>query len=98
MFLTFVGTGPREVKFFGDLNDSQATVIVTKLGQSAEKLLRRELESGPNDSILSTKELMKQSKSYPIRKYTDLLADGDREQAIKTLREVLPTSKGVLGE
>ena len=98
MFLTFVGTEPREVKFFGDLNGSQATFIVEKLGEDAEKLLRKELKSGPNDSSLSTKDLILQSKSYPIRKYTDLLADRDREQAIKTLREALPTSKGVVGE
>ena len=98
MFLTFVGTGPREVKFFGDLNDTQATEIVDKLGQDAKKLLRRELESGPNDSNLSTKDLILRRKLYPIRKYTDLLADGCRGQAIKTLREALPTSKGVVGE
>ena len=98
MFLTFVGTGPREVKFFGDLNGSQATEIVDKLGQVAEKLLRKELESGPNDSSLSTKDLILRSKSYRIRKYTDLLADDCRGQAIKALREALPTSKGVVGE
>ncbi|KAJ7377789.1 hypothetical protein OS493_026356 [Desmophyllum pertusum] len=52
--LTFVG--PREVKFFGDLDDSQASLIASKLGQNGEALLRRELG---NDS-LSTKELMRQ--------------------------------------
>lgn len=88
---------PREVKFFGDLNDSQATVVANKLGQDAEKLLRRKLMSGPNDSNISTKELILQSKSYPIREYTNLLADSDRKQAIQTLREALPTSKGVVG-
>ena len=98
MFLTFVGTRPREVKFFGDLNESEAAVIVSKLGKDAEELLRKQLESGTNDSKMSPKELILKSKSYPFRKYTDLLANSDREQVIKTLREVLPTSKGVMGE
>ena len=98
MFLTFVGTRHREVKFFGNLNESEATVIVQNLEQDAEKLLRAELGSGTNDSQISTKELILQSKSYPIRKYTNLLAGRCREQAIKTLREALPTFKGVVGE
>ena len=98
MFLIFVGTRPRELKFFGDLNDSEATVIVSKLEQNAEKLLRTELGSGTNDSKMSTKELILKSKSYPFRKYTDLLDNSDRGQVIKTLREVFPTSKGVMGE
>ena len=98
MFLTFAGTGLREVNFFGDLNDSQATVIANNLGHDAEELLRTELGRGLNDSNISTKELILRSTSYPIRKYTNSLADGYRGQAIKTLREALGTSKGVVGE
>ena len=98
MFLTFAGTGPRVVKFFGDLNENQAIVIVNKLGQDAGKLLRTELGRGRNVSNISTKELILQSTTYPIRKYTNLLADSHREQAIKTLRKALPTPKGVVGE
>ena len=98
MFFTFAGTGPREVKFFGDLNNREATLIVNKLGQDAEKLLRTELGKGHNVSNIPTKELILQSRSYPIRNYTSLLADDHREQAIKTLREALPTFKGVIGE
>jgi len=100
MFLTFAGTatGPREVKFFGDLNDSQATFIASKLEHDAGKQLRTELGRVLNDNNISTKELILRSKSYPIRQYTDLLADSYREQAMKTLREALPTSKGVMGE
>ena len=98
-FLTFAGTGPREVKFFGDINDSQASDIANKLGQDAVKLLRTELGRELHDmSNISTKELILRSKSYPIRDYTNLLAVSYRGQAITTLREALPTSKGVVGE
>ncbi|XP_020610415.1 uncharacterized protein LOC110048990 isoform X2 [Orbicella faveolata] len=93
-----LSTGLREVNFFGDLNDSQATVIANNLGHDAEELLRTELGRGLNDSNISTKELILRSTSYPIRKYTNSLADGYRGQAIKTLREALGTSKGVVGE
>lgn len=84
------------MKFFGDLDDSQASLIASKLGQNGEALLRRELG---NDS-LSTKELMRQpqSKKYPIRKYTDLVPKGDRDKVIKAFREALPRYKGVSGE
>lgn len=91
-FLIFAG--PREVKFFGDLNDSEASLISSKLGQNAEALLRKEL--GNNNK--STKDLILQSKNYLIRKYTDLVPSSDRERAIKALREALPTFKGVTGE
>lgn len=98
-FLTFVGTAPREVKYFGDLNESQATVIAKKLGSNAEKQLRKVLlERGLSDSNLSTKELVLQSKMTSFRDYTNSLDDSDREQAIKALRDALPRPKGVLGE
>ena len=86
------------MKFFGDLNDDQATFIANKLGQDAEKQLRTELVRVLNNNNISTKELILRSKSYPIRKYTNLLADSHRGEAIKTLREALPASKGVVGE
>lgn len=96
-FLTFVGVGPREVKFFGDLDDSQATFISSRLGQNAERLLKTELGKGLSDGNISTKELILRNNTYPIRKYTDLLLDSDRQQAIKALREALKY-KGVTGE
>ena len=97
-FLTFVGTGPREVKFFGDLNESQASFIAENLGSNAEKLLRKVLGRGLSDNNLSTKDLVLRSKTISFRKYTNLLDDSDREQAIKALRKALPMPKGVLGE
>ena len=87
------------MKFFGDLNDSQATVVVSKLRQDALELLRIVLEEALKpDMHLSTKELILQSKTYQIRHYTNLLDDSYREQAIEALRKALPTSKGVFGE
>ncbi|XP_078384574.1 uncharacterized protein LOC144667044 isoform X2 [Oculina patagonica] len=83
----------REVKFFGDLNDSEASLISSKLGQNAKALLRKEL----GNSNIPTKDLILQSKNYPIRRYTDLVPSSDRETAIKALREALPTFKGVTG-
>lgn len=97
-FLTFVGTGPREVKFFGDLNESQATFIAENLGSNAEILLRKVLGRELSDSNLSTKDLVLLSRETSFRDYTNLLDDSDREQAIKALREALPKPKGVLGE
>ena len=96
-FLTFVGTGPREVKFFGDLNESQATLIAENLGSNAEKLLRKVLGRGLSDN-LSTKDLVLRSRTTSFRDYTNLLDDSVREQAIKVLRKALPKPKGVLGE
>ncbi|XP_078342187.1 uncharacterized protein LOC144627991 isoform X5 [Oculina patagonica] len=84
---------PREVKFFGDLNDSEASLISSKLGPNAKALLRKEL----GNSNIPTKDLILQSKNYPIRRYTDLVPSSDRETAIKVLREALPTFKGVTG-
>lgn len=97
-FLTFVGTAPRKVKFFGDLNESQATSIAEKLGSNAEKRLRKVLGRELSDSNLSTKELVLRSKTTSFRDYTNELDDSDREQAIKALREALPKPKGVLGK
>ena len=97
-FLTFVGTAPGEVKFFGDLNESQATFIAENLGSNAEILLRKVLGRELSDSNLSTKDLVLLSRETSFRDYTNLLDDSDREQAIKALREALPKPKGVLGE
>lgn len=60
--------------------------------------MREELEKELSQSGVSTKELILKSKNYPIRNYTDSLADNDREKAIKAIREALPTHKGVSGE
>lgn len=84
----------REVKFFGDLYDNEASLVSSKLGQDAEKLLRNALGKG---STKSTKELIRLSVNYPIRTYTDQLPKEYRERTIKALREAL-SYKGVTGE
>ena len=82
------------MKFFGDLYDNEAALVSRKLGQGAGALLRNALGK---DSSKSTEELILQSKTYPIRSYTDQLPKEYRERTIKALREAL-SYKGVTGK
>lgn len=88
---------PREVKCFGDLDDSQASRIASELGQTAKAQLKEELKRELGHSNISTKDLMLQSKNYRIRKFTDSLSDSDRGEVIKIFRKALPAHKGVTG-
>ena len=91
-------SGPREVKCFGDLDDSQASRIASELGQTAKAQLKEELKRELGHSNISTKDMMLQSKNYRIRKFTDSLSDSDRGEVIKIFRKALPAHKGVTGE
>lgn len=91
-------SGPREVKCFGDLTLDEATRITNKLGQLAINRLRSELEKEPGQNKTSLPEMMLESKNYSIRRYTNLITDGERPSVIKTFRHVLPAHKGVIGE
>ena len=91
-------SGPREVKYFGDLTLDEATRITNKLGQLAINRLRSELEKVPGQNKTDLPEMMLESKNYSIRRYTNLITDGERPSVIKTFRHVLPAHKGVIGE
>lgn len=91
-------SGPREVKCFGDLTHAEASLIAEKLGQLAINRLRSELEKVLGQNKTSLPEMMLESKNYPIRRYTNLITGGERPSVIKTLRQILPTHKGVIGE
>nr|XP_058969660.1 uncharacterized protein LOC131796025 isoform X2 [Pocillopora verrucosa] len=93
----FESLSPREVKCFGDLTLDEATRITNKLGQLAINLLRRELEKVPGQNKTYLPEMMLESKNYSIRRYTNLITDGERPSVIKTFRQVLPAHKGVIG-
>ncbi|XP_058969660.2 uncharacterized protein [Pocillopora verrucosa] len=93
----FESLSPREVKCFGDLTLAEATSITDKLGQLAINLLRSELEKVPGQNKTKLPEMMLESKNYSIRRYTNLITDGERPSVIKTFRHVLPAHKGVIG-
>ncbi|CAH3037614.1 unnamed protein product [Pocillopora meandrina] len=93
----FESLSPREVKCFGDLTLDEATRITNELGQLAINLLRRELEKVPGQNKTYLPEMMLESKNYTIRRYTNLITDGERPSVIKKFRQVLPAHKGVIG-
>ncbi|XP_074615788.1 uncharacterized protein LOC141875405 [Acropora palmata] len=76
----------RTVKFFGDLTESEASQLVEKLGIGSQQLLREKL--GANESV-TTETLIKKSIKYPIRQFTDMLSGDQRQDIIKTFREVV---------
>ena len=99
VFILAASKEDRRVEFFGDLNEKEASEFVNKLGEESFMFLRKELskELGADDSS-HIMELLQQSKTYPIRQFTDSLNDKLREDVIKKLREVLPSYKGVTGK
>ena len=99
-FLLFaVSREDRRVEFFGDLDEKEASQIIDKLGDESIHLLRQELikELGA-DSRANTIMLIQQSKTYPLRRFTDEVSDDLRKYVIETLRGVLATYKGVTGK
>lgn len=86
---------------FGDLNENQASEIARRLGNThSVTLLRSELQRrlGDNSCALSTQELILKGRNYRIRQFTDLVTSDERQNVIQTLRDVLPTYKGVTGK
>lgn len=80
----------RKVECFGDLTESEASQLVEKLGKGSELLLRKKLlEALRADESVTTETLIKKSIKYPIRQFTDMLSDDQRQDIIKTFREVV---------
>ena len=76
----------------------QASEITNKLGQTVKELLWTKLEQKLRYSEKLLIQMMLQSKSYPIRNYTNSLEVAERERVITLFREVLSTHRGVIGE
>ncbi|CAH3025570.1 unnamed protein product [Porites evermanni] len=92
----------KKVEFFGDLDETQASEIVSRLrAQEPDtlELLQQQLtqDIGIN-KMVSTAELVRQSKEYRIRKFLDSLSSEVRRvTAITIFREVLSTYEGLTG-
>lgn len=88
----------RKVECFGDLTESEASQLVEKLGKGSELLLRKKLlEALRADESVTTETLIKKSIKYPIRQFTDMLSDDQRQDIIKTFREVVRVG-GITGK
>lgn len=93
----------KKVEFFGDLDETQASEIVSRLKAQEPvtlELLQQQLTQDLGiDKMVSTAELVRQSKEYRIRKFLDSLSrEVPRVTAITIFREVLSTYEGVTGK
>ena len=88
------------MKFFGDLDEKQASQFIDEVDQESLNHLRNELIQELHcDKSVATSVLLQQSKKYPFRQFTDSLTDEKRrENVIKALRKALPRYKGVTGK
>ena len=99
VFILAASKEVRRVEFFGDLNEKEASEFANKLREESFMFLRKELSKVLGaDGSSHIMVLLQQSKTYPIRQFTDSLYDELRGDVIKTLREVLPLHKGVTGK
>ena len=91
------------MEFFGDLDETQASEIVSRLKTEEPytlEYLRKQLTEDPGiGEMVSSVELVRQSKKYRIRKFLDSLpSEVHRDTVITIFRDVLSTYKGVTGK
>ena len=91
------------MEFFGDLDETQASEIVSRLETKEPytlEYLRKQLIEDPGIvEMVSSVELVRQSKKYRIRKFLDSLPSEVRRDTVITIfRDVLSTYKGVTGK
>ncbi|KAM7451246.1 hypothetical protein ABFA07_001289 [Porites harrisoni] len=92
----------KKVEFFGDLDETQTSEIVSRLETKEPytlEYLRKQLTEDPGIvEMVSSVELVRQSKKYRIRKFLDSLPSEVRRDTVITIfRDVLSTYKGVTG-
>ena len=90
----------KKVEFFGDLDETQASEIVSRLKTKEPytlEYLRKQLTQ--DLGIVEMVELVRRSKKYRIRKFLDSLpSEVPRDTVITIFRDVLSTYKGVTGK
>ena len=88
------------MEFFGDLDETQASEIVSRLKTKEPytlEYLRKQLTQ--DVGIVEMVELVRRSKKYRIRKFLDSLpSEVPRDTVITIFRDVLSTYKGVTGK
>ena len=103
VFICLDPSEEKKVEFFGDLDETQASEIVSRLKTKEPytlEYLREQLTEDPGIvEMVSSVELVRQSKKYRIRKFLDSLPSEVRRDTVITIfRDVLSTYKGVTGK